>query len=277
MEYSVYDLIRILLKRWYVILLTMCIVGGLAMVLSQRSFEKVSEDYEALTTAPEPEISGKGSTKVQYDYTFEVQDFSKYTEKVKEKEEFYHGYLDNIGAGVFSDERRPNIYAEADAAFNQAYADVHSLFTNSLTFFNAQAALDDRKKEIVLSEHLTVEEPGDGIVCLTIGDLNEEDARIVADAYVDALTQVGMETFSIDLALKESYYEYHPVTKQDTSVSDLAQAVLKKPENAPNSIKAAATAAAFGFVLGCFGVLLATFIQDTHSKTPKKWVEPQKR
>lgn len=52
MEYSVYDLIRILLKKWYVILLVMALLGGAAGVFSQRSYQAALADYEDYTSAP---------------------------------------------------------------------------------------------------------------------------------------------------------------------------------------------------------------------------------
>ena len=38
MEYSVYDLIRILLRKWYIVLLSMIVVGGASQVISQMSY-----------------------------------------------------------------------------------------------------------------------------------------------------------------------------------------------------------------------------------------------
>ena len=54
MEYSVYDLIRILLKKWYVILLVMALLGGAAGVLSQKSYQTALAEYEDYTARELP-------------------------------------------------------------------------------------------------------------------------------------------------------------------------------------------------------------------------------
>ena len=54
MEYSVFDLIRILLKKWYVILLVMVLLGGAAGVLSQKSYQTALAEYEDYTARELP-------------------------------------------------------------------------------------------------------------------------------------------------------------------------------------------------------------------------------
>lgn len=60
--------------------------------------------------------------------------------------------------------------------------------------------------------------------------------------------------------LRENYAPNAPTLTQDAVLS---QTVMQKPEAAPHFLKAACKGAAFGFLFGCFGVLLYTFIKDT--------------
>ena len=78
MEYSVYDLIRILLKKWYVILLVMALLGGAAGVFSQRSYQAALADYEDYTSRAAPVNTEVGSYTAVYQCGFTVTDFSRY-------------------------------------------------------------------------------------------------------------------------------------------------------------------------------------------------------
>ena len=53
MEYSVKDLVKILLKKWYIILLSVCVVGVAAFFLSQASYAQAVKDYDSYTSAME--------------------------------------------------------------------------------------------------------------------------------------------------------------------------------------------------------------------------------
>lgn len=54
MEYSIFDLIRILLKKWHVILLGSCLTGGASLILSQWSYQCAIAQYAELTSATSP-------------------------------------------------------------------------------------------------------------------------------------------------------------------------------------------------------------------------------
>ena len=49
MEYSVGQLIVKLLKRWYIIVLAMCLFAVFGIFASQQSYEKAVADYEKYT------------------------------------------------------------------------------------------------------------------------------------------------------------------------------------------------------------------------------------
>ena len=70
MEYSVFDLVRALLKKWYVIVLVMALVSGASVFTSRASYEKALADYEAYTTETIPTgETGTLTVSVGYDYS----------------------------------------------------------------------------------------------------------------------------------------------------------------------------------------------------------------
>ena len=91
MEYSVYDLIRILLKKWYVILLVMALLGGAAGVFSQRSYQAALADYEDYTSRAAPVNTEVGSYTAVYQCGFTVTDFSRYQGQYAQKNAFING------------------------------------------------------------------------------------------------------------------------------------------------------------------------------------------
>ena len=92
MEYSVYDLIRILLKKWYVILLVMALLGGAAGVFSQRSYQAALADYEDYTSRAAPVNTEVGSYTAVYQCGFTVTDFSRYQGQYAQKNAFINGF-----------------------------------------------------------------------------------------------------------------------------------------------------------------------------------------
>ena len=49
MEYRVTDLIRVLVKKWYVILIIMALIGGASLFTANWSYKKAVEQYNTLT------------------------------------------------------------------------------------------------------------------------------------------------------------------------------------------------------------------------------------
>ena len=97
MEYSVYDLLRILLKRWYIILLAMLAAGAAAYFLSSASREYVQESYDQLTQAPPAQEAGFGDRNAAYQCQYTLLDYSTYLDAARNKnrflDEFSQAYL----------------------------------------------------------------------------------------------------------------------------------------------------------------------------------------
>lgn len=263
MEYSVYDLIRILLKKWYVILAAMVLIAGLSVVTSQRSYQQAEANYEAFTTPPAAVTAPTGDTVAQYCYSYRLTDVSRYLAETRTKDAFYQAYAEAAGAEAFDQTDKPSIYDEAARALTLADNDFAALLSSNLTMREAQTALDNASVKATLSSCLTVERITGSTLQLTVTGLNEETANTVLDTYLTALKTVALESSSMEITAEQTYHNYYAVTTQDTSVSNLSQTVMKEPTQAPSIVKPAVTAAMYAFVLACFLILLVTFIKDS--------------
>ena len=267
MEYSVYDLIRILLKKWYVILLVMALLGGAAGVFSQRSYQAALADYEDYTSRAAPVNTEVGSYTAVYQCGFTVTDFSRYQGQYAQKNAFINGFLADESVYASAEYR----YAAAEAAFAAASSDFSALFTHPSVTEALQAFVsekgysepEDESAPLVAADHFSASADSDGLVTVSISALPEEMAWALTSAYFKALAQNGEELYSKTVRselLTESYIPQTPALTQDALLS---QTVMQQPERAPMFLRAAGKGAAVGFLLACFGVLLYTFIRDT--------------
>lgn len=276
MEYSVYDLIRILLKKWYIVLLVMCLIGGAAGVLSQSSYKAVLAEYEEYTSRTIPVNTEIGDFTAVYQCGFTMPDSSKYRESSSQKDDFIHAYLAENGTSVSPDK----LYQEAEAVFNAIQSDFHALFTHSAVLASVQdfasqkgftepvvitedGTVNDSCGPLTVSNHLSVTADNTDGIPLIISGLPEEIAAELASCYIQAVQDIGAELYGMDVSFTELSRAYVPRVSSFTEDALLSQTVMQKPEKAPFFLKAACKGAAYGFLFGCFGVLLYTFIRDT--------------
>ena len=88
MEYTVFELIRILLKRWYVILMTMCFIGGVSIFTAQRSYTQAVQNYEASISETISAGVDTGTLSATYLYDYELTDLTKYLAEAQRKMTF---------------------------------------------------------------------------------------------------------------------------------------------------------------------------------------------
>ena len=276
MEYSVYDLIKILLRRWYVVLIIMCLVGGASAVLAQRSYADAIAQYDAYTSKTVPVTMQVGDTIAIYRYHYEITDISKYVEQAKTRDDFMHKYIENNQSDILDKETKPSIYKQAAQDFEQVSSDFTKLLTDVLVIKKSQYSLDSLKyteplapdKPLGISEHLLVEEIDQSTLRITVSGLNETMANAVMSAYLQGITDVGVNSYSMQITVTKHSSDFF----QNSSLTDSAkfsQTVMHKPEKVTSMVKAIGTGAAFAFVFVCFGILLVTFIKDTRSGCKK--------
>lgn len=282
MEYSVYDLIRTLLKKWYVILITMILIGGISIFLSQRSFSAVQESYEEFTTQTIPAETNTGTHTAVYQCSFQMNSYQHYRTLVEQSHRFLYDYiLETTGSDDLSFPEDA-LYSMAEEAYGYAYADFQTLLGNSTEIFPevqayaektgfleppvllADGTMDPSQQGLlVVSNHLAVSVEANGLLSLTATGLTEEMGAALIKNYIAQVQIMGADQYDMAITAVEQTNEFTPNRSSYTDDAILSQTVMQEPESAPSVVKAAATGAAFGFVLACFGVLLFTFIRDT--------------
>ena len=183
MEYSVFDLVRALLKKWYVIVLVMALVSGASVFTSRASYEKALADYEAYTTETIPTgETGTLTVSVRYDYT--VTDISEYVEAAKREADFIQRF--SAEAGESTQEKTRSL---SELYGHQAYASFQSQLTqlpqDALLLSNVQKDISayefleppyiDEQGELItsdtplsVSDHLQIDADGANGLNLTI-------------------------------------------------------------------------------------------------------------
>ena len=284
MEYSVSDLVRILLKKWYVILLVMALLGGAAGVLSQRSYQAVLAEYEDYTTRTAPVNMETGNLVASYQCSFTVQDMSRYRDRAASKNRFIEAYLAQDDASR-SDAHR---YQEAEEAYAAANADFLQLFTQESVLAEVQAfaagqnyyepavvqadgTVSEADEPLQIAEHFQLELDSAGLLTVSVTGLSEDTASALLAAYWQAVEAGGMSLYAMQISAEPLTCVYVPQKLSLSEDAILSQTVMQKPERAPMFLRAVGKGAAFGFLFGCFGVLLYTFIRDTAPEKKPRW------
>lgn len=281
MEYSVYDLIRILVKKWYVILLAMCLVGGLSTVTARSSYAQTVKNYEESVSKVIDFGVDTGTLTASYLYDYEMTDLSKYLAEAKRKSAFLERFSKELL--ISTEEQAADFSALAEQAYAKVTQEAISLLTDTRVLQSTQSAMDafqyqepptvNEKGNIIssgeplnVSQHLSVELLEGNTVRLTVFGLEEEVSRQILDAYLKNLKEVGRSDYSMELSLVEREQSFTPDPVRFTESAAFAQLVMQKPEKAPILAKTVGTAAAYAFVLSCFLILVVTFVKDSRRK-----------
>lgn len=274
MEYSVYDLIRILLKKWYIIVLCALLVGSGAIGLSWLSYQDAIDNYEELTTQTVPVIVNTGTTTASYQYTYSGQEelistvLSLY-QQTAQMEMFVVPEAKTLVDLAFAD-AKPNIDASVTSlellAKVQKAVDQLSLYEPPT--INADKVVTPSAGPLQVAAHLSVA-LRNGTIHMTVTGLEEEVAKTVLDAYCRTFSEVNANLI-FTTALEAIDLSFAPDPLQPTAMALLAQEIMAEPPTAPGVVKVAGTGACFGFAVGCFIVLLVTFIKDTRPNKKEK-------
>ncbi len=281
MEYSVNDLIRILLKKWYVILLAMCLLGGLSTITARKSYENAVAQYAEYTANTPASVPEVGTCISIYQYGFQVNDLSLYVSRAKNKEAFIQQFMEDYRGSSLNQEETADLYTLAEQAYSEATADCGKLLTDAAVMEKTQQAANESQ----MQEPASVNEDGDlqesGPLCvpnylslsqtspntfqIQVYGLEETVARQLIGYYLENIQTVGRDTYFMELRMTELSQEFIPnPVPMDASVQ-FSQIVMQAPPQPPVLIKTVGTAMAFAFVLTCFLLLLWTFVKDSRA------------
>lgn len=277
MEYTVFDLIKILLKKWYIILLAMCALGGLSIFTAQRSYEQAARNYE--TSVSETVSAGvdTGTLSATFLYNYELGDLTKYLSEARQKISFYQRFTEELD---IKEELNPDIAGMAESVYASVSQEAAVLLSDPRVMEDTQTAMDAlhyveppilkgdgtivaSDSPLSVSGHLGVEALPDSVIRVTVSGLEEQPARQLLAAYLRVLKSVGRSDYSIQVTMTERENVFTLAPLRLSQSAQFAQVVMAKPEKAPILVKTVGTAAAYAFVLSCFLILLAAFVRDS--------------
>lgn len=262
MEYSVFDLIHILLRKWYVILISMCVLGGLSVITAHRSYTQAVQNYEDSISETVSAGVDTGTLTATYLYDYQLTDLTKYLAEARRRAAFYKRFAEELGAGI--EAGGLDLTSLAGTAYASASQDAVSLVTNDRVLAKTQTDMDAfNAGPLQITNHLTVESLPGNVIRITISGLEEQPALNLLDAYLNSVESVGISDYSIKVVLSEREKEFTLDPLRLSQSAQFAQVVMKKPDMAPTLVKTVGTAAAFAFVFSCFMILVVTFVKDS--------------
>lgn len=279
MEYSVQDLIKILIKKWYIIILAAVLLGCGSVPLSQISYQKACEQYERITSDTTPVILEVGDLVVTYNCEYTVQpdilsDFlSLYLDgQQKQEDETVRGPING------------KVSQKMIQAIDQRIVEIAS--TDSL-FEELQNECDENKLKLPepplteeekfelqftltpkIAYFFSVEAVDEGVITVTVSGLEEEKAEQLVELYQQVFERQNCNNSIATITLQQSSSAFTPDSLEPVT-AQLAQVVMAEP-TPPSMVRVVGMASVFGVVLACFGILVFAFIMDTRASRKAK-------
>ena len=252
MEYNVFDLIKQLLKKWYIILLVMIVVCGAAVGLSQYSYQKAVEDYYAHTTQTKPQLPDVGQMVALVHFSPTEASLGNLQELV--------GQLDDEKGSVSDEKLNQAIMQLMEPQVIEKIMD-----SDVLTKVHERMVENGWDPNVLLSDHFCVQDRQNQTIQLVASGLTESQSRAVFEMYLTVLS----ETFSgpmLDIEFVQQSCTFTLLKPEYTEDAKFAQTVMQAPVEKPNMVKTALTGAIFGFAIGAIAVLFWIFVKDASKK-----------
>ena len=268
MEYTVSDLLKIFLRRWYVILLSMALLAAVAVYTSQASFQQVSEDYETYTTETKPVTVQVGTLTAAVPYRCDIADYNALFHQSDALAAFYEKYTKQLPEDVFDTDKKLDPSSYALNAYSQISTSFSALIADSAVSAEVNAMYAGQEeplqpgKPLTAFDHFAVSIPSADTLQIVISDLTEETAEAALRTYLTALADAA-DKYNLTVALDEPDMTYTAAPLEYTERALFAQMTMKAPEAPPSIVRTIGMAMIFGFVFSCFGILLVTFIKDS--------------
>lgn len=274
MEYSVKDLVKILLKKWYFILLIVAVTVTASYFLAQRSYQQAVADYQNYTTAVQSTEAKTGTLTVAYSIRAKT-----------ESENFIQVYTNFLVHHNFSDSEATLTMDDiADLAIQSLEPHLEATLTDKDILETAEIPVNN----VSFTNQTKVTTPGTGTppatkpfeICylgngrfhITLTGVTESDGQQTLQTYIKELTQT-LSTPALEYQIDKISYVFNADKPVLTDSAKLAQLVMNKPSQtaaqASAVLKRMCIAAVFSFALACIIILVVTFIRDA-AETEKK-------
>lgn len=280
MEYSVKDLFCILLRRWYIVVLSMCIVGGLSIVSAKISYQQALNNYNAYTAESEQVEQAYGTTTAEYQYKCTASDISYYQLQANERDAFVQNYITTLPEGSYSMDGKPNAYREALSAYEKFQENKQLLPVDKQVMQQLQDLVDSKRipismgtgdahnDEFVVADHFYVTQPVINLLSITVSGVNEASAASLINAYLDTLKEVGKNVYLLTVSTEKAAETYMPTSLSDpdkATATEFSKTVMAEPTPVKVGIRTIGTAAILAFLLSCFCILIHAFIKDSNA------------
>lgn len=263
MEYSVKDLIKILLKKWYVIVIVVCAVSAASFFLSRSSYEQAKKDYAYYTSVMEQVEEGAGTAESTYQITPQAED-----------ENFLRIYSDFLAAHDTAEvpsAEQLNFYLldAVEPKLELTLLSPQLLQPAQQTMDLEQALGDSDDEPIVVKELVEITYQGSGSFTVTVTGLPEASAKTVLESYTAELAQT-LSSPIIDYTAEQTAYSFAYSEPVLADSAELAKLIMQEPVSAPSMVRTVATAAIFSFALICIVILVITFMRDSAALNKKE-------
>lgn len=268
MEYTVSDLLKIMLRRWYVILLSMIALAAIALFTSRASYDQVVEDYERYTNETKPVSVEVGTLTVTVPYQCDIADYDVLLHQNDAMAAFYEKYTKQLPEDVFDTDKKLDPSSYALNAYSQISISFSALIADSAVSAEVNAMYAGQEEPLqpgtalTVFNHFSVSTPSADMLQIIISDLPEETAEAALHTYLRALSDAA-DTYNLVVTLDEPEVDYTAAPLEYTERALFAQMTMKAPEAPPSTVRTVGMAMIFGFVFSCFGILLVTFIKDS--------------
>ena len=253
MEYSVLDLVKQLLKKWYIILLATIVAAAAAVVLSQYSYQKAVEDYNVHTGETLPLSSGIGQATRHVQIKIPRKTLNQLREIL---EEMKMGYI------ALTDEQLEDLLVRS--LKSQVIEKLKD--DNVLLAVQEYMQQNEFDEDFLLREHFDVQDTEDGTIQLVTKDLTEPQSILLLDTYIKKLEE-HLSGLLLRIEFKKIDQTFTLPNPKFTEDAQFAQTVMQEPGEKPSMVKAALTGGIFGVVFGSLGVLCWIFVKDMSKKS----------
>ena len=268
MEYTVSDLLKVFLRRWYVILLSMAALTAIALFISRASYDQAVEDYDRYTNETEPVTVEVGTLTVTVPYQCGIADYDVLFQQSGELASLYENYARQLPEDVFDKNKKLDPSAYVMNAYNQMTRSFSELMTDSAVISEVNTVYAGQEEPLqpgtalTAFDHFSVSTPSANLLQIVISDLPEDTAEAAMHTYLRALSAAA-DTYNLVVTLEEPEADYTAAPPEYTERALFAQMTMKAPEAPPSTVRTVGMAMIFGFVFSCFGILLVTFIKDS--------------
>lgn len=243
MEYSVCDLVKRLITKWYLILLITCIFAGLALYFSDISYNRAVKEYKLYMTGESLEFVGSGKTSIVIKYDIDKQKVANTLEII---EDVFGVEAPKYSMGSITKKVSKNIepYLISCLTDGQLLQSVHQKFEE-----------EGYGEKINTSEYFSVHYTGEQTFTISIEGIGKDLASTFANIYLQELSDKMQK-----LMIEVDFFE-----EESTFVGDkteFAQIVMQEPVAKPDIFRTVVTGGVFGFAIACIFVLFGFFVKD---------------